>query len=396
VDVKLPALSENVTTGTVVKILVAEGDEIQAGQDLVELETEKAVAALPSPQAGRVVKVYVKEGDEVKVGQAILRLSETGASAKETLPPPDAEMESPAAISAEVAPPAAPPSVRKLADKLAIDLARVRGTGSGGRITMEDLRAYVSAVSPAKGKILPDFSKWGPVSKRPITALRKKISEKMKEAWTEIPHVTQFDEADATRLGELVKKYGPEYETKGTRLTVTALVIKAVIRVLKRHPVFNASLDEARGEIVLKQYYHLGLAVDTEQGLIVPVIRDADKKNLETLAKEIVVLAEKAKRRKVSLEDLEGGTFTISNQGGIGGAHFTPIIRAPEAAILGIGRARMKPVIREGKTEARFMMPLALSYDHRLIDGAEAARFIRDLAAELEGIDEKTLQEGGA
>ena len=202
----------------------------------------------------------------------------------------------------------------------------------------------------------------------------------MTENWSTIPHVTQFDEMDITELNELRKKHAPIYEKKGARLTLTSFALKAVAQVLKKHPIFNARLDEATQEIVFKEYIHIGVAVDTEQGLIVPVIRDVDKKNLFDLSKELNDLAEKARARKVTLEELQGGTFTISNQGGIGGAHFTPIINKPEAAILGLGRGALKPVVREGKIEPRLLMPIGLSYDHRLIDGASAARFVVDLA----------------
>jgi pyruvate dehydrogenase E2 component (dihydrolipoamide acetyltransferase) len=225
-----------------------------------------------------------------------------------------------------------------------------------------------------------------------MSPLRQTISRRMWENWTAIPHVTQFDEADITGLNELRKRYAPEYEARGARLTLTVFVVRVVADLLKQHPVFASSLDETTQEIVLKHYYHIGLAVDTEHGLIVPVIRDADKKSLLELARDIVELADKARTRKVTLEELRGGTFTVSNQGGIGGAHFTPIINRPEVAILGLGRGALKPVVRDGQIQPRLMLPLALSYDHRVIDGGAAARFIVDLVQALQNFDEQQVK----
>jgi pyruvate dehydrogenase E2 component (dihydrolipoamide acetyltransferase) len=274
---------------------------------------------------------------------------------------------------------------------------------------MNDLRAYIQRLqsaaakaesAPAAAPTAPtkpaaeqiDFSKWGPVTKKPITTLRGVIARRMWENWNAIPHVTQFDDADFTRLNELRKKYAAAYEGKGTKLTLTPLVLKAVAATLKKHPIFNASLDEVANEVVLKEYVHLGIAVDTEAGLIVPVIRDVDKKSVLDLAKELEVLAQKARDRKVSADELKGGTFTISNQGAIGGAHFTPIVNKPEVAILGLGRGAMKPVVRDGKIEARMMTPLGLSYDHRVIDGGSAARFMVDLVAALQDFSEDAVK----
>jgi pyruvate dehydrogenase E2 component (dihydrolipoamide acetyltransferase) len=236
-----------------------------------------------------------------------------------------------------------------------------------------------------------DFSKWGAISKKPLSGLRQTISRRMVESWNAVPRVTQIDEADITALTELRKKYAPAYEAKGARLTLTSFVLKAVVAMLKKHPLFNSSLDEAAQEIVFKEYYHIGLAVDTEQGLIVPVLRDVDKKSVLQLSKEVHELAEKARARKVSLEELKGGTFTISNQGGIGGAHFTPIVNKPEAAILGLGRGALKAMVKGQKIEPRMMLPLTVSYDHRLIDGGAAARFTVDLVQALENFSEQEI-----
>jgi len=237
-----------------------------------------------------------------------------------------------------------------------------------------------------------DFSKWGPVSKKPLSPLRQVIARRLGESWNAVPRVTQFDEADFTRLNELRNKFAPEYDKQGARLTLTPLVLKAVAETLKKHPLFNSSLDEAANEIVLKEYYHIGVAVDTEQGLVVPVIRDVDKKSILDLAKELEQLAAKARDRKISAEELKGGTFTISNQGAIGGAHFTPIVNTPEVAILGLGRGALKPVARDEKVVVRMMTPLGLSYDHRVIDGGEAARFIVDLVKALQDFEEPAVK----
>jgi pyruvate dehydrogenase E2 component (dihydrolipoamide acetyltransferase) len=291
-----------------------------------------------------------------------------------------------------VAAPVAAPSVRRMARELGIDLARVRGSEPGGRIVLGDIRAYIERLQKLTLKPKPgaapaveapkaervDFAKWGPVRKQALTPLRQTIARRMLENWTSIPHVTQFDEADVSGLNELRQQYGPAYEQKGVRLTVTVFLLKALVDTLKKHPLFNASLDEATQELVFKEYYHLGIAVDTEHGLIVPVIRDADKKDLLQLARDLEEVATKARERKVTGEDLRGGTFTISNQGGIGGAHFTPIINKPEVAILGIGRGALKPVVRDGQVQTRLLVPLGLSYDHRVIDGGQAARFSTD------------------
>jgi pyruvate dehydrogenase E2 component (dihydrolipoamide acetyltransferase) len=302
----------------------------------------------------------------------------------------------------------AAPSVRKMARELGIDLRKVRGSEAGGRIVLADMRSYIQRLiaAEAKGKSASgahevtrpattesiDFSKWGPVSRKPLSPLRQVIARRMGESWNAVPRVTQFDEADFTRLNELRKKFAAKYEKKGARLTLTPLVLKAVAETLKKHPLFNSSLDEAANEIVLKDYYHIGIAVDTEQGLIVPVIRDVDKKSVLDLAKELEQVAAKARDRKISAEELKGGTFTISNQGAIGGAHFTPIVNVPEVAILGLGRGAMKPVARDGKVVIRMMTPLGLSYDHRVIDGGEAARFIVDLVAALQDFKEAAVK----
>ena len=426
-DLRLPKLGEGAESGTVVNVLVKEGDAVTKGQTLIELENEKAVAPIPSTTAGTIAKIRVKEGDKISVGHVIATINETGgapaktaagpakaAPAKRAQPEPEPEAEPEGEEEAQVeaedgegdsdAAVAAAPSIRRIARELGINLAKVRGSERGGRIVMADLRAYVQrlqklAAQPkggAGGTPRPaeriDFSKWGEVTKKPMSPLRKTIARRMVENWNAVPHVTQFDEVDITSLNELRKQFSPAYEKKGAKLTLTPLVIKAVVAALKKHPIFNSSLDEAADEIVHKEYFHIGVAVDTEHGLFVPVIRDADKKSLLELSQQVNSLAEKARDRKLSLEEMQGGTFSISNQGGIGGAHFTPIVNKPEVAILGLGRGALKPVVRDGKIEPRLMMPIAISYDHRVIDGGTAARFTVDLLDAFANIKEAEVK----
>jgi pyruvate dehydrogenase E2 component (dihydrolipoamide acetyltransferase) len=425
-DLKLPPLGEGVDSGSVVGILVREGDQIAKGQGIIELETGKAVAPVPSPAAGKVTKILVAIGDKLSVGQAILSLDSGAAApakpapaapaARPTCPgaaAPVSENESKAETWVDEEPatdapaPAASPTIRRLARELGIDLRRIHGSENGGRIVMDDVRAYIRRLQqraaqpqartdaplvpskPAPPRI--DFTKWGAVTKRPMTSLRKAIAAQLSESWLAAPRVTQFDEADITALTELRKKHTEAYEKKGARLTLTSFALKIVADALRQHPVFNTSLDEAAGDVIYKEYYHIGVAVDTEQGLIVPVLRDVDKKDILTLSTEMNAIAAKTRDRKISLEELQGGTFTISNQGGIGGGHFTPIINRPETAILGLGRGTMKAVVRDGKIEPRLMLPMALSYDHRVIDGGAAVRFMLDLVKGFENFDEKRL-----
>jgi pyruvate dehydrogenase E2 component (dihydrolipoamide acetyltransferase) len=426
-DVKLPNLGEGADSGTVVNILAKEGEDVTKGQNIIELETGKAVVPIPSSAAGKITKFLVNVGDKISVGQAILSLADgagaapapKAAAAKPVAAKP-VTARAPAPVAAEepepvleeedVTPgglaPAASPTIRWVARELNIDLRKIRGSESGGRIVMADVRNYVQKLqrlaaqpkpaaapgAPAKAAPQVDFSKWGPIAKRPMTQLRKVIAQRMSESWNAVPRVTQFDEADVTALTDLRKKYADLYDKKGARLTLTSFVLKIVVEALKKNPVFNSSLDTASGEVIFKEYFHLGLAVDTDQGLMVPVIRDVDKKDLVTLSKELSDLATKARDRKISLEEMQGGSFTISNQGGIGGAHFTPIVNQPEVAILGLGRGAMKAVVRDGKIEPRLMLPLALSYDHRVIDGGTAVRFMLDLVAGFQNFDENTVK----
>jgi len=297
-----------------------------------------------------------------------------------------------AAPSGEMPAPAAP-SVRRMARELGVDIDEVRGTGPAGRISIEDVKAHAKqlvagaphagAVTPAAPP-LPDFSRWGEIERQPMRAVRRKTAEHLSVAWATIPHVTQHDLADITALEELRKRYAKQAEAAGGSLTVTAIAVKVVAAALKVFPQFNSSIDLAAEEIVYKKYVHVGIAVDTDRGLLVPVIRDADKKNIMKIAAELTQLSEKARNRKLSLEEMQGGTFSISNLGGIGGTAFTPIVNAPEVAILGISRARMEPVYKEDEFVPRLMLPLSLSYDHRVIDGADGIRFLRWVAEALE------------
>ena len=425
-DVKLPKLGEGADSGVVVNIFVKEGDTVAKDQAILELENEKAVASIPSTGAGVVAKVHVKSGDRVGVGARLITITESGQPAAapvaaaapkpaakkvvaQAAPEPEEAVEESADVEEEVSDEnvAASPSIRKMARDLGINLGKIRGSEAGGRIVIADVRAYIQrlvkaaakpttvAASAASAKPAPvqiDFSQWGPVSKKPVTPLRKVIARRMTESWNSVPRVTQFDDADFTKLGELRKKFAAAYEAKGVKLTLTPFILKAVAETLKKHPTFNSSLDEVANEIVIKEYIHLGIAVDTDQGLMVPVIRDVDKKSMLDLAKELESLAAKARDRKITADEMKGGTFTISNQGAIGGAHFTPIINLPEVAILGLGRGALKPVVRDGKVEIRMMTPLGLSYDHRVVDGGAAARFTVDLVKAFENFGEEVVK----
>ena len=424
-DVKLPKLGEGADSGVVVNIFVKEGDTVANGQAIIELENEKAVASIPSTAAGKVEKIFVKNGDRISIGQRLISVAGEGQPAaaptaapkaaapkKSAAPAPEPEEAEEEAAPVEddgeiVNPnPVASPSVRRMAVELEIDLQKIRGSESGGRIVAADLRDYIkrliaAAAKGSKGKggaaaKAPaeriDFAQWGSILKKPVSPLREVIARRMQESWNTVARVTQFDEADFTGLNALRKKFGAAYEAKGVKLTLTPLILKAVASTLKQHLIFNSSLDEAANEIILKEYIHLGIAVDTDQGLMVPVIRDVDKKSVLDLAKELEQLAAKTRDRKITLEEMKGGTFTISNQGAIGGGHFTPIVNKPEVAILGLGRGAMKPVVRGEKIEARMMTPLALSYDHRVIDGAAAARFMVDLVAALQDFKEDAVK----
>jgi pyruvate dehydrogenase E2 component (dihydrolipoamide acetyltransferase) len=443
-EIRLPEISENVETGEVTKVLVSVGDTVTVDQALVELETEKAVFEVPSTAAGRVAEILVGQGDTVNVGQVIVRIETAagdGEQAAEAAPQPapettkteaepeptktEAEPEptktkeapepakeetkvpeapeptdtrqpsAPAAAPKSDSPPPASPSVRRLARELGVDIRRVTGSGKGGRISAEDVKLYAkgvitgadgdgaSAVGAAQ-RPLPDFSRWGEVERKPTSKVRRITAERMTEAWTTVPHVTQNDKADITELEAARKKFGKRAEEAGGKLTMTAILLKVCAGALKNFPDFNTSLDLSAGELVYKKYFNIGVAVDTDRGLLVPVIRDVDCKSIVDLSVELTRVAENARNKKIKPDELEGGNFTISNLGGIGGTGFTPIVYSPEVAILGVSRGDMRPRWNGEKFEPRLMLPLSLSYDHRVIDGAQAARFVRWVATALE------------
>jgi len=430
-EVRLPRLGEGADSGIVASIFVKEGDQVKKEQPILELESEKAVASIPSPASGTVSKLYIKEGDQIKVGALILSLTEEGVVAPPPVPRIDTSVgdeeeenvsPTPVAVSpglqgltelsgpteapfAAQGPPVASPSIRKMARELGIDLSRVRGSERGGRIVLADVRRYLqslqkavqqtqvsAATSAPSAAPQVDFAKWGSVERKKMTTIRTTISNRMVASWTTIPHITQFDEADVTEVLALQKKYAARYEKQKAHLTLTAFVLEAIVPVLKKYQQFNASIDEGTQEIIYKNYIHIGIAVDTEQGLIVPVIRNVDKKSLLEIARELNELAERARQRKIALEEMQGGSFTISNQGGIGSGHFTPIVNKPEVAILGLGRGLVKMVVMGKQVQRRTMLPLSLSYDHRIIDGADAARFMVDLVQAFENFEEADVK----
>jgi pyruvate dehydrogenase E2 component (dihydrolipoamide acetyltransferase) len=433
-ECKLPELGEGVDSGTVTRVLVSVGDSVEIDQPLIEMETGKATFEVPSTVAGTVSKIHAEEGGTLKVGDTILILSEDGppaapaeeaveetedsvapVSASEQEPEEaDPESETPAAVEEPAStaskedavekPPAAAlssggqvaaaPSVRRLAREVGVDIDTVSGAGPGGRITADDVKAHArqakteprrpAGAPSGPSRSLPDFTRWGEVERQAMSNIRRSTAEHLAHAWASIPHVTQFDKADVTELEKLRKKYAKRAEDAGGKLTVTAILVKTVAAALKKFPQFNASVDLENHEIILKNYYNIGVAVDTEHGLLVPVVRDADEKNIVELSVEITKLAERARARKLSPDDMSGGTFTVSNLGGIGGTGFTPVVNWPELAILGTARSVTEPVYIEDTFRPRRMLPLTLSYDHRVVDGADGARFLRWVAESLE------------
>jgi pyruvate dehydrogenase E2 component (dihydrolipoamide acetyltransferase) len=443
----VPELGENVESATVVEVFVKPGDVIRVEQAVLSLETDKAEFEMPSNVAGTVSEVLVKPGDEIRVGQAVLRVGAEASAAAPTPPvaaPPAAKaagakpaaatkattkagaeaegadsalstrqpMKSPpatvstpppveSAIDVEEAVPArapnagrsaptpssvpAAPSVRRLARELGVDIAQVRGSGPGGRVSGEDVAAFVrSTVAPAPAtaessvdSLLPDFSRWGPVEVEPMSKVRLRTAEQMTRAWSSIPHVTHHDKADITDLDRLRRQYAARVERAGGKLTMTAVLLKVLGSALRKFPKFNASVDMANHAIVFKKYVHIGVAVDTDKGLLVPVIRDVDKKNIVEISLALRELSEKARSRNIRPDELQGAGFTITNLGGIGGTAFSPLINPPEVAVLGVATARLEPIAVGDTFEPRLLMPLSVSYDHRVIDGADAARFLR-------------------
>jgi pyruvate dehydrogenase E2 component (dihydrolipoamide acetyltransferase) len=433
-EFKLPELGENITKGDLVRLMVSPGSKIAEGQPVMELETDKAVVEVPSSVTGTVKDIQVKQGDKISVGQVIFTLEAGGSAAAEkrgeqSSEQQDAGIELHAAIAAEgktehqalppdppkasAAIPATPvpvgktagsenrepvpaaPHVRRLARELGLDIHEVKGRGPGGRISEDDVKAHAKSlvVAAAQGGVktgrfqasaLPDFARFGKIERVAMRGVRRKTAEHLWEAWTTIPHVTQQDKADITELEQLRTKFGPKAEQAGGKLTVTAIALKVCASALKIFPQFNASIDLGKEEIIYKQFVNIGVAVDTDRGLLVPVIRDVDKKNIVELSAELAQISKKTRDKKLTPADMEGGTFTISNLGGIGGTGFSPIVNYPEVAILGLSRSSIEPVWINGKFEPRQVIPLSLSYDHRLIDGADAARFLRWIAEAFE------------
>lgn len=422
----LPDLGEGIHEGQVVNVLVKEGDTIAEYQPMLEIETDKAAVEIPSPKAGVVASVLVKPGQVVKVGEVMLTIDEAAgdgktakaaakpaakaapaqaaAAATQAPPPSDAPAKAPAepapspvdAVPASGPVPAAP-SVRKLARELGVDIHRVPATGPGGRVLKKDVEAFAKnktaapAAPAAAGpgvalpaEELPDFSQYGPIRREAVPQIRKTIARQMTRSWLNIPRVTQCDDADITELDRNRKRFNEGLKDGAAKLTVTAILLKAVAASLREHPQVNASYDAATAEIVYKDYIHIGLAVDTPRGLVVPVIRDVDRKPLPQLAAELNALAERTRQGQFEIAELRGASFTITNYGALGGIFGTPMVNFPEAAILGMGKARMQAVVFEGQIVPRLVMPLSLSFDHRIVDGADAARFLTDVIRSLE------------
>jgi pyruvate dehydrogenase E2 component (dihydrolipoamide acetyltransferase) len=418
---KLPDLGEGVHEGEVLAVHVSVGQEVKEGDIILEVETDKAAVEIPSPFTGTVSEVLVKPGDTVKVGDVMMIFS-NGEEAEVVDVQKSEEMPAEAAGTEKVVslteagkrkgPVPASPATRRLARELGVDLHRVTPTGSGGLVSADDVRAFadkgkeiveapaaaevIPAESPAltiPSPKLPDFSKWGPVERVPFRSIRRATAKQMVIAWSQIPHVTSQDEVDITKLETFRQKHKAEIEAEGGRLTMTVFALKAVATALKTYPQFNATLDVEAGEIVIKNYYHIGVAVSTDNGLIVPVVRDVDRKSIKELAIELHDIVEKTRSRKISLNDLQGGTFTITNAGAMGGGYFAPIINFPEVAILGMGQGRLQPaVIDKGNGEheivPRLMMPIVLCIDHRVLDGADAIKFLKVVIDSLEDPDE--------
>ena len=411
IEFKLQALKENVEIVEVNAIKVNLGDIVTKDQPLIEVQADKAALEVPSPAAGKITQILIKQGDQVKIGQLIFVIDPVGAgaAAASATPPPvpqktpvAAPIHAPAAVpvATATATKTAPivlahddnkvipagPSTRRIARELGVDLGHVSGTGRHGRVSEDDVRSFVrgsGSNGSSGGSIsippLPRFEDFGTVERQPMSAIRRATARQMSLSWSIVPHVTQSDVSDITDFEAFRKS-----QSKGPKFTISAFAMKAAVVLLKEYPVFNSSIDVAGNQIIHKKFYNIGVAVDTENGLLVPVIRDVDKKSIVELAEELTSIAERARQRKLDSKDLTGGTFTITNLGGIGGTGFTPIVNYPEVAILGISRGRLQPVVHNGEIVPRLMMPLSLSYDHRVIDGAVAARFTRRLAEMLE------------
>jgi len=422
---KLPDLGEGIHEGEVLAVRVSVGQAVREGDIILEVETDKAAVEIPSPYTGTVLEIRVKPGDTVRVGQVLMTFSES-AEKPEPVPEPAAagseETNVPEAAGVSQAPgprqgpvPAAP-ATRRLARELGVDLTQVPPSGAAGLVTADDVRAFAAAAGetvktptaappapaaerPARPSVppadLPDFSKWGAVERVPFRSIRRATARQMSLAWEQIPHVNSQDYVDVTRLEAFRRKHKPDVEARGGRLTVTVFALKAVATALKAHPRINASLDTAAGEIVLKKHYHIGVAVNTEEGLVVPVLRDVDNKSIKELAVELHTLVQRAHARKITLEEFQGGTFTITNAGALGGWTFAPIINYPQVAILGLGQGRLQPAVVKRESglaiAARLIMPTVLCIDHRVLDGADAVNFLKLFKQSMEDPDELLL-----
>jgi len=414
---RLPDLGEGVHEGEVLAVHVSAGDEVKEGDVILEVETDKAAVEIPSPFSGTVSEVLVRAGDSVRVGDVLIVFQNGDAPAVQAETATEEKPGTSAAADARRKAPPVPasPATRRLARQLGVDLSRVTPSGRGGVVTAEDVQAFAAEDKKAKpapppvaenrtaaptdrperpgDAPLPDFARWGAVQRIPFRSIRRATARQMMTAWSRIPHVNSQDTVDITRLEAFRRKHKADIEAAGGRLTLTVFAMKAVASALKTHPQFNASLDEQSQEIVLKQYYHIGVAVDTENGLIVPVIRDVDRKSIKDLAVELSDCVKRTRERKISREELQGGTFTITNAGAMGGGFFMPIINYPEVAILGMGQGRMQPVVTTGdrgrqRIEPRLIMPIVLCIDHRVLDGADAIRFLDSVVRALEDPDE--------
>jgi len=416
ITINLPELGEGVDSVDVVAILVSVGDRIEEEQSLIEVETEKASVEVPSTAAGTITEIHVSVGDALGEAAPIVTLDAAEAEADaapgeivpEPVPVPVPAKKPEVAPVVESSPPTPPPTsatprdamrsvpaaptVRRLAREVGVDISTVSGTGPGGRISIDDVKAEANRLLTGAGAgpgsaatvQLPDLERFGPVHREPMTKIRKLTAENLSRAWVTVPQVTNHEIADITNLEEFRKAYKERVKAAGGKLSMTALLVKIVATALKAHPVLNAAVDMARQEIVFRYSINIGVAVDTDRGLLVPVIRDADGKNLTEIAVELDDLANRARSKKLKLDEMQGGTFSISNLGGIGGTGFSPIVNWPEVAILGVSRGRIQPQWHEGSFRPRLMMPLSLSYDHRLVDGADAARFLARLKDALE------------
>lgn len=446
-DIKLPELGDGIESGDILQVLVRVGDRVEKGQGVIELETDKATVEVPSDHAGNVTAVHVQVGQNVPVGATLvtLEVETAGKTPAQVSPPPQATPrdvppvpEAPKALAVpevrkvpQVPPVPAPtlvapvaaddddaspdddadsagaasalsdsqpaatadnsaiaagPAIRRLAREVGVDLARVTGSGPGGRIVRDDVLKVVrsaskAALNPQGDPALHDS--WGPIHLERMTKIRKTIAAKMHESWTSVPRVTNFDDADITELEKFRQASKADYAAKGIKLTTMPFVIKAVAMSLKQHPLLNASLDLDREQIIFKDYVNIGIAIDSDRGLVVPSLRGVEKLSIPEIARQLIAITEKVRDNSFTLDDLRGSSFTISNLGAIGGTYSTPIINVPEVAILLVGRARQMPVVLDGEIVARLQMPLSLSYDHRLVDGATAARFLNDVISLL-------------